>query len=134
NVSLDAWRGRLLPVGPLVARDVSNGLYTTRTGEAVFFVRGEVENTGTAPLPAEVRVEIYDGDTLLRSAVARVGAGATPEDLHDLTTEEDVRALRERLDHDAEALAPGALAPFVVAFLDYPPALERYRFQILPGP
>ncbi|HLT29325.1 MAG TPA: zinc-ribbon domain-containing protein [Myxococcaceae bacterium] len=133
NLSLENWRAGL-PTGPLAAKDVSNGLYATGSGEMVFFVRGEVENGGAASMPAEVRVEIYDGDTLLRRAVALVGAAATPEDLHGLATEADVQALRARLDRDARALAPGERAPFLVAFLDYPPALERYRFNIVAAP
>lgn len=134
NLSLASWQSGLLPKGPLAATDVSNGLYATGAGEMVFFVRGEVENGGTRPMPAEVRVEIYDGDTLLRSAVALAGATATPEDLYGLTTEADVQALRARLNGEVRELGPGEKAPFLVAFLDYPPALERYRFNIVAAP
>jgi len=134
RLSLEGWQGAVSAQGPLETQDVSNGLYTTASGEPIFFVRGEVVNRGAVAQFAEVRVQILDGQTLLREAVARVGAAATPEQLHALHTEADARALREELDRQAVRLEPGAAAPFVVAFVDHPPALVRYRFQITAHP
>ena len=115
--------------------DVSNGVYQTAEGRPVFFVRGEVENRGTSPLRAEVKVEIFAGNERLRTGTGLAGSGVTPEDLYALETEAAALALRQRLDAGARGkLAPGGRAPFMVAFVDHPPDLEQLRFQVTAGP
>lgn len=134
NLSAQSLREGWISRGPLVTVDVSNGVYQTAEGRPVFFVRGEVENRGSTPLRAEVKVEIFAGDERLRSGTGLAGSGVTPEDLHALETEAAALALRQRLDAEARELAPGARAPFVVAFVDHPPDLEQLRFQVTAGP
>ena len=55
STSLSADRLKALVGRPseFVAQDISNGLYETRSGRAVFFVRGEVTNTGSASVAGE---------------------------------------------------------------------------------
>ncbi|MFP2908929.1 hypothetical protein ACLESD_28555, partial [Pyxidicoccus sp. 3LFB2] len=67
---------------PLVAVDVSNALYETRSGRPLFFVRGEAENRTGAATRIRVRAALYDGDQRVRSAEALVGAVPTPEELY----------------------------------------------------
>ncbi len=122
----------VLPGGDhaLVTHDVFNGQYEARDGRQVFFVRGEVENRSDAPSRVKVRVEILDGDQRLRTGTALAGASADPEALAALTTPEAGEALRARLDAQAQVLAPGARAPFLVVFAEYPPDLARYRLEV----
>ena len=63
------------------ALDISNGLYDTRSGRPVFFVRGEVKNRSGKATRAKVRAEILDGDKAIRHADVWLGTAPTPEDL-----------------------------------------------------
>ena len=54
-------RELLLPPQPLPLEDVSNGLYDTRDGRPVFYVRGEVVNRTQRPTRVRVRAALYDG-------------------------------------------------------------------------
>jgi hypothetical protein len=113
---------------------VANGLYDTRSGRPVFFVRGEAEHRGEGASRVQVRVEILDGTQRLRTAVGLAGAVPSPEELHALATLEDGEALRRRLDAGARVLAPGERAPFLLVFVEYPPELGRYRLEVTAEP
>ncbi|WP_255449927.1 MULTISPECIES: hypothetical protein [Myxococcaceae] len=120
--------------GPLALHDVGNGLYDTRDGRAVFYVRGEVENRGGAPARVRVRAALYDGDQRVKSAEGLAGQEPGPEALYALTSADDAMALRIRLDAAARVLAPGERAPFTVVFFEYPPQLGDYRLELTPEP
>jgi hypothetical protein len=118
------------PSQSLVARDISNGLYDTREGHPLFFVRGEVENRGTAPARVKVRAALYDGDQRVKSQEGLAGALPTPEDLHAIVSTEGAAALRTRLDAAAKPVPPGGRAPFVLVFQEYPEGLDAFRLEV----
>jgi hypothetical protein len=115
---------------PLVAKELSNGLYATQDGHNLFYVRGEVENRGTAPIRVKAQVAIHDGDQRVKSAEGLAGAVPTPEELYSLQKPTDADALRTRLDAAAKEVAPGARAPFVVLFYEYPSDLKGFRLEV----
>ncbi|WP_275425013.1 DUF3426 domain-containing protein [Archangium violaceum] len=123
-------REMVSPTRPLVAKDLSNGLYETRDGRAVFFVRGEVENRGSTPIRVKVGVTLFDGEQKVLSAEGLVGAVPTPEELYSLQSTSDAEALRARLDGASKEVAPGARAPFVVLFYEYPSDLADFRLEV----
>ena len=125
-----ALRGLFSPALPLVVTDLSNGLYDTRSGRAVFYVRGEVSNRGARALPAKVRVEILDEDVLVRAAEVRVGQAPTPEDLFGIDGAIELEALQSKLEAGAKDVAPGERLPFLIAFYEYPPQLG-FRLQVV---
>ncbi|WP_164009857.1 zinc-ribbon domain-containing protein [Pyxidicoccus trucidator] len=115
---------------PLVAVDVSNALYETKSGRPLFFVRGEAENRTGSATRIRVRAALYDGDQRVRSAEALVGAVPTPEDLYAVGNSESAAALSQRLDAAAVSVAPGAKAPFLVMFHEYPADLGGFRLEV----
>ncbi len=118
------------PTRPLVAKDLSNGLYETRDGHSLFFVRGEVENRGTSAIRVKAGVALFEGDQRVKSAEGIVGAVPTPEELHALASVGEAETLRARLDSAAKEIAPGARAPFVVFFYEYPSDLAGFRLEL----
>ncbi len=129
-LSLEPIKALFAGAGDLVAVDVSNGLYDTRSGKPVFYVRGEVENRGDNSSPARVKVEIVDGALSVTQAEVRVGAAASPEELYLVGTDEDVAALGAKLDAKALTVKPGERQPFLVLFYEYPPQLADYRLKL----
>lgn len=115
---------------PLVARDLSNGLYETRAGRPVFFVRGEVLNRGETATRVRARVALYDEDQRVKSAEALAGALPTPEELHALQSPESTAELRRWLDSKATPVAPGERVPFIVIFQEYPQDLDSFRLEV----
>ncbi|WP_267145478.1 zinc-ribbon domain-containing protein [Myxococcus dinghuensis] len=113
-----------------VAVDVSNGLYETRAGRPVFYIRGEVENRTARPTHVRVRGAFFDGDQRVRSAEGVAGAVATPEELHAVDNAEAATALRQRLDVASVAVPPGARAPFLLVFQEYPKDLGSFRLEV----
>ncbi|HET9452599.1 MAG TPA: hypothetical protein VFO83_17035 [Aggregicoccus sp.] len=125
-------RELLLPAAqPLPLEDVSNGLYDTRDGGPVFYVRGEVVNRTQRPTRVRVRAALYDGEQRVKGVEGLAGAAASPEQLHALGSAEEVLALRRRLDAQARVLAPGERAPFVLVFFEYPPELGAFRLELV---
>jgi predicted Zn finger-like uncharacterized protein len=114
----------------LVAFDISNGLYDTRAGRPVFYVRGEVKNRGKGGGRVKVKAEILDGEDLVRSAEGWVGATPSPEDLYGIATADDLGKLATRLATNATKLQPGAEGPFLVTFYEYPPDLKDFRVRV----
>ncbi len=115
---------------PLVALDVSNGLYETQSGRPLFFIRGDVENRTGAATHVRVRGALFDGDQRVRSVEGLAGLVATPEELHAVGNAEAAQALRKRLDAGAASVAPGARAPFLLVFHEYPAALGSFRLEV----
>ena len=132
RVELSPTRMRELvsPTRPLVAKDLSNGLYETGAGHSLFFVRGEVENRGTSAIRVKAGVALYEGDQRVKSAEGIAGAVPTPEELFQLASPADAETLRARLDAAAKEVAPGARAPFVVFFYEYPSDLASFRLEV----
>ena len=123
----------LLPAPrPLPLEDVSNGLYDTRDGRPVFFVRGEVVNGTQAPARVRLRATLYDGEQRVKGVEGLAGAVPSPEQLYALASAEDVAALRRRLDAGAQLLAPGERAGFTLLFFEYPPQLGDFRLELHP--
>ena len=118
------------PTRPLVAKDLSNGLYETRDGHSLFFVRGEVENRGTSAIRVKAGVALYEGEQRVKSAEGLAGAVPTPEELHALKSASEAEALRARLDAAAKEVAPGARAPFVIFFYESPADLAGIRLEV----
>jgi hypothetical protein len=120
----------LLAPSPLLARDVTNGLYDTRGGSSIFYVRGEVENRASKPMRVKVQAALYDGDQRVKSVEGLAGIVPTPEDLYALTSAEASAQLRSRLDAGATLIAPGGKAPFTLVLQEYPQELSAFRLQV----
>ncbi|MBK7858297.1 MAG: zinc-ribbon domain-containing protein [Archangiaceae bacterium] len=118
----------------LVAFDISNGLYDTRAGKPVFYVRGEVKNRGARAGRVKVKAEILDGEDLMRAAEGYVGATPSPEDLYAVATADDVAKLSARLASSAAPVQPGAEHSFLVVFYEYPPDLKDFRVRVTVTP
>jgi predicted Zn finger-like uncharacterized protein len=114
----------------LVAFDISNGLYETRAGRSVFYVRGEVKNRGPRAGRVRVKAEILDGEELVRAAEGFAGATPSPEDLYSVATAEDLVRLSTRLLPSAATLESGSQSSFLVAFYEYPPDLKDFRVRV----
>jgi predicted Zn finger-like uncharacterized protein len=115
------WAALFVPPSGIVTLDVSNGLYETRGGRPLAYVRGRVENRGQRPGQVLVRAEIWDGSQLLGTSEGLAGVLPTPEEMVEASTGRDVAALRARLQQGAPAVAPGKGTDFVLLF-DEPPA------------
>ena len=63
-------------------------------------------------------------------AEVAVGAAASPEELYQVATAEDVSALGAKLDAKALTVKPGERQPFLVLFYEYPPELADYRLKL----
>lgn len=131
SLSPRRWRSLLSPVKELVAVETSNGLYDTRAGKPVFYIRGEAENRSLKSTKLKVRVEILDGEQRVRSAEVMAGSTASPEELYDIASPEDAEALTARLDGAGTEVLPGRRVPFLLTFYDYPPNLAAFRLKIV---
>jgi predicted Zn finger-like uncharacterized protein len=120
----------LMPASPFPAEDISNGLYDTKMGRPVFFVRGVVANRTQAASRVKVKAEILDGATLVRSAEVVAGSPPTPEELNRLADVAELKTLMERSSSRAAALEAGGVAPFLVTFSEYPPDLKAFRVRV----
>jgi hypothetical protein len=130
SLSWESFKALFSGPGELLAVDVSNGLYETRGGKAVFYVRGEVENRGSSVKRARVSVEILDGSLPLTRADVLAGASPNAEELYGLSSPADLSALTAQLEKASTEVTPGARVPFLVAFYDYPPDLSQYRLRV----
>ncbi len=134
SFSVEHLKAAFAPPSEFVATDISNGLYETRAGRPVFFVRGEVTNTGATTVPVKVRAEILEGNALVRSVEGFAGPAPSPEELRALQTPDDLERLLARQAGAAKPLEPGASAAFVVAFFEYPPDLKAFRVRVATAP
>jgi len=138
SFSWHGFRGLFRPAGDVMPVDVSSGLYDTRAGKQVFYVRGAVENRGSRARRVKVRAEILDGAQLIRAVEAMAGASYTPEDLYRIEAAADADALNLPVGEASGKVGPGERVPFFLTFYDYPPDLWAYRLKVtansgLPG-
>ncbi|QSQ23820.1 zinc-ribbon domain-containing protein [Pyxidicoccus parkwayensis] len=130
-LSPDSLRTLIVPSArPLVALDVTNALYDTKSGRPLFIVRGEAENRSGAATRIRVRAALFDGSQRVRSAEALAGTLPTPEELYAIGNLDAATALSQRLDAAATAVAPGAKVPFLVVFQEYPADLGGFRLEV----
>jgi hypothetical protein len=116
--------------GDVLTTDVSNGLYETRAGRSVLFVRGQVENRTKAPAKVRVHAEIWDGAQLVKTVEGLAGATAAPEELYLLSSPQEVQALNAKLKAEAKAVGPQGRAPFLLAFDSYPPEPAGLKLRV----
>jgi hypothetical protein len=125
---------KLVTPSDFVVHDVSNGLYDTRGGNSVFYVKGQVENRTSKPVRVKVNAALYDGAQRVKSAEVLAGGVPTPEELHAVNTSEAAEQLRAKLDAAATVIAPGAKAPFTVVFQEFPQQLSDFRLRMTMEP
>ena len=130
TLSWDHLKATFAPSTDFVAGDISNGLYDTKAGKPVFFVRGEVTNRGSTAVKVMVKAELLEGSTLVRGAESAAGAPPSPEELFVLTSADDLDALNAKVSQRAPVIEPGATAPFTVTFFEYPPDLKGFRVRV----
>ncbi len=124
------WAALFVPPSGILTLDVSNGLYETRGGRPLAYVRGRVENRGLRSSPVLVRAEIWDGSQLLEKSEGLAGVLPTPEEMVEASTHRDVEALRARLQQRAPAVAPGKATDFVLLFDEPPPGAAGLRLKV----
>lgn len=122
------------PSSDFTAEDISNGLYDTKMGRPVFFVRGVVTNRSAATTRVRVKAEILDGATLVRSAEVIAGAPPSPEELNRLVGVAELKVLMDRTSTKAPSVESGGVAPFLVTFAEYPPDLKAFRVRVTATP
>jgi hypothetical protein len=125
---------KLLTPSQFVMRDVTNGLYDTRGGTPIFYVRGEVENRSSQPTKVKVTAGLYDGGQRVKSVEGLAGVTPSPEELHAITSTEAAAELRTRLDAGATVVAPGKRAPFTLVLQEYPKDLSALRLRVTMEP
>ncbi|HEX9506814.1 MAG TPA: hypothetical protein VF947_00305 [Myxococcales bacterium] len=118
------------PPGNIVTLEFSSGVYGTRAGKPVFYVRGTVENRGSLSGKVRVRAEILDGSQLVGAVETFAGLPRTPEDLFKIENSQDADSVNGRTDSQPAEVGPGQRAGFLVAFYDYPPDLGAYRLKV----
>ncbi len=130
-LSFESLKNTFAPSAEFVAADISNGLYETRSGRSVFFVRGEVTNRTSSATRVTLQADIVEGDVVVRSSRGLAGAVPTPEELFALGSGDDLETLATRVTGRATVVEPGASAPFLVVFYEYPPDLKDFRVRVL---
>jgi hypothetical protein len=131
SLSLETLKATFVPSTAFIATDISNGLYATRGGRAVFFVRGEVLNGSATATRVLVQADIVEGAHVVRSAKGQAGAVPTAEELFNLVGADDLEKLEGRLGQRAVLVEPGASAPFLLTFTEYPPDLRAFRVRVV---
>lgn len=104
--------------GDLQAVNVSSGTYLTWSGQELFYVRGEVENSSAAQRPAvHVAIDVVRSGNLLGRAEAIGHLAAGPEDLFALDSR-DNDALQRQLATKTTSLSlpPRSRANFLAVF------------------
>jgi predicted Zn finger-like uncharacterized protein len=122
------------PAGVLSVSGVTSGLYERARGRPLLFVRGTVSSTAATPLEGvRVLVEVVrDGAVLARGEVP-AGAVPGPEALAGAVDGAALsRALAEAAAPAGARLAPGASAPFLIAFDDDPASLAGASLRVRP--
>ncbi|MFO0594212.1 MAG: zinc-ribbon domain-containing protein [Myxococcaceae bacterium] len=130
SLSLDSLKNTFAPSVEFVATDVSNGLYETRAGRSVFFVRGEVTNHSGNAVKIVVKAELVEDGKVLRAAESWVGDPATPEEIFLIDGAESLDALGRRVEKRAMTIPAEAAGTFVVLFTEYPPDLKEFRVRV----
>ncbi len=122
-----------LSSGELKTRDISNGLYETRAGRPIFFVRGEVENAGPSPSLVSIKAEILDGEQVVRTSTGVAFGVPTAEEIHEIASDDDFKKSSHLAAQRIRPLNPGERAPFLVTFREYPPDLRAFRVRVSTG-
>lgn len=130
SLSLENLKNTFAPSVEFVASDVSNGLYETRAGRAVFFVRGDVTNRSQAPVKVVVKAEIVEDGQVVRAGESWAGDPASPEEIFLIDGAEALEALNRKVEKRALVVPPEASAAFVVPFTEYPPKLNGFRVRV----
>ncbi|MFT3706747.1 MAG: zinc-ribbon domain-containing protein [Archangium sp.] len=130
SLSLDSLKNTFAPSVEFVASDVSNGLYETRAGRAVFFVRGEVTNRSASTVKVVVKAEIVEDGKVVRGGESWAGDPATPEEIFLIDSTEALDTLNRRVEKRSIAVPPEASAAFVVPFTEFPPDLRGFRVRV----
>ncbi len=128
--SLEGLKNTFAPSVDFVANDVSNGLYETRAGRSVFFVRGEVMNRSEVAVKVVVKAEIVDDGKVVRFGESWAGEPASPEEIFVIESTESLEALNRKVEKRSIVVPPGAAAAFVVPFTEYPPDLKAFRVRV----
>lgn len=129
-LSIEGLRNTFAPSVDFVANDVSNGLYETRAGRSVFFVRGEVMNRSEASVKVVVKAEIVEDGKVVRFGESWAGEPASPEEIFLIENTESLEALNRKVEKRSLVVPPGSAAAFVVPFTEYPPDLKGFRVRV----
>jgi predicted Zn finger-like uncharacterized protein len=130
SLSIESLKNTFAPSVEFVASDVSNGLYETRAGRSVFFVRGEVTNRSANTVKVVVKAEIVEDGKVVRGGESWAGDPATPEEIFLIDSTEALEALNRRVEKRSIAVPPEASAAFVVPFTEFPPDLRGFRVRV----
>jgi predicted Zn finger-like uncharacterized protein len=117
----------------VLVTEVVSGVYTTRRGDALLYVRGEIVNSGDAESSAiGVQARVVDRDgAVLQTASGIVGAVPSSEDLWRIEDPAGLPGLFGRLLQDGPtSVESGGRAPFFVAFDQIPDDLFSVRFEV----
>jgi hypothetical protein len=100
--------------------------------ETAFVISGYATSTATQPVrDVQVRGRLLDAEgQVLDEKSVYCGAATTPPVLSDLDTRE-VTVLQRIKPPDRFAIAPGADARFLIAFVDPPDGVARYAVDIV---
>ena len=129
-LSFEGLKNTFAPSVTFVANDVSNGLYDTRAGRSVFFVRGEVINRSEAAVKIVVKAEIVEDDRVVRFGESWAGEPASPEEIFLIDNTEALEALARKVEKRSLVVPAGSAASFVVPFTEYPPDLKDFRVRV----
>jgi hypothetical protein len=110
--------------------EVTPGMYETRSGRSLLYVRGRVLARGAPPARVRVRAEVWDGAQAVKSGETLAGAIATPEELWRAATPADVERLRARLLSAATPVPDGQQADFLVLLDEAPRDLSGLRLRV----
>lgn len=131
SLSFENLKGTFVSTSTLVASDISSGLYDTKGGRLVFFVRGDVTNTGASATRVSVQADIVEGAKIVRSAKGLAGAVPTAEELFNLVAADDLDKLNAKIINRAVVVEPGTSVPFLITFTEYPPDLKAFRVRVV---
>lgn len=129
-LSAEGVRNALTPSVDFVTSDVSNGVYETRAGRSVFFVRGYVTNRTSASARMVVKAELVEAGNVVRSSESWAGFPPNPEEIFSIENVESLQALQRKVEMRSGPFPPEVSAPFVILFNEYPPDLKTFRVRV----